>query len=103
MALTAPVFRWRSAVGGAVHEPQRVGTLTYQRRRWLFEYDTAYLELRDEAWELDLCGIRSKKRSTYVCVGETPPPAFCDVALSGWCLDATASNRVAEAALGTRI
>ena len=84
----APVFRW--VIDSATKErlPVRVGELTQEETRWEFAYDPDYLSLGKNAWELDPTGIRTKQRATFTRVGSVPFPVFCDVALSGWSLDA---------------
>jgi serine/threonine-protein kinase HipA len=66
----------------------RVGELTQEDTRWEFLYDPQYLALGRAAWELDPTGIRTKQRSAFTQVGSAPFPVFCDIALSGWSLDA---------------
>lgn len=66
----------------------RVGELTQEEARWEFLYDPEYLALGKAAWELDPTGIRNKQRSAFTRVGPVPFPLFCDIALSGWSLDA---------------
>lgn len=87
MTRRAPVFRWiyddahgRRAV--------RAGELTQEATRWEFRYDADYLARGPQAWELDPTGIRGKQRSAYSRLGPAPHPVFCDIALSGWALDA---------------
>lgn len=85
---SAPVFRW--TVNPATQErfPLRVGELTQEASRWEFLYDSDYLALGKGAWELDPAGIRNKQRTAFTRVGSVPFPVFCDIALSGWSLDA---------------
>lgn len=66
----------------------RVGELTQEEARWEFLYDPDYLALGNNAWELDPTGIRNKQRTAFTRVGSVPFPVFCDIALSGWSLDA---------------
>lgn len=56
--------------------------------RWEFLYDPDYLALGKNASELDPTGIRNKQRTAFTRVGSVPFPVFCDIALSGWSLDA---------------
>lgn len=66
----------------------RVGELTQEETRWEFLFDPVYLAMGKAAWELDPAGIRTKQRSAFTRVGPVPFPVFCDLALSGWSLDA---------------
>ncbi len=93
MTRRAPVFRWMLVDG----PPQRrtpvcVGELTQEASRWEFVYDPHYLAMGADAWELDPADIRTKQRSPYATVGVSPPPVFCDVALSGWSCDILQRN-----------
>ena len=85
---SAPVFRW--TVNRVTQErlPVRVGELTQEQARWEFVYDPDYLALGNHAWELDPTGIRNKQRAAFTRVGPVSFPVFCDIALSGWSLDA---------------
>ena len=88
MTRRAPVFRWVFEDGLLQRRtPVRVGELTQEASRWEFVYDPDYLALGAQAWELDPTHIRSKQRSAYTTVGTSPPPVFCDVAISGWTRD----------------
>ncbi len=84
----APVFRWVMDPATLERRPVRIGELTQEDARWEFLYDTGYLALGNDAWELDPSGIRNKQRSAFMRVGSVPFPVFCDIALSGWSLDA---------------
>ena len=88
MTRRAPVYRW--AVNQRTQErwPVRVGELTQEDARWEFLYDPDYLAQGKAAWELDPTGIRNKQRAAFTRIGSVPFPVFCDVALSGWSLDA---------------
>lgn len=87
MTRRAPVYRWtHDATHGRT--PVLVGELTQEETRWEFLYDHNYLARGKDAWELDPTGIRTKQRSAYTRVGIVPHPVFCDIALSGWALDA---------------
>jgi len=88
MTRRAPVFRWVVDAASRERRPVRVGELTQEESRWEFLYDADYLALGNAAWELDPTGIRTKQRTAFTRVGPAPFPVFCDVALSGWALDA---------------
>ena len=88
MTRRAPVYRWTTHPQTQQRWPVRVGELTQEETRWEFLYDPDYLALGQAAWELDPSGIRHKQRSAFTQVGAVPFPVFCDVALSGWSLDA---------------
>lgn len=88
MTRRAPVFRWTLHPETQRRWPVRVGELTQEASRWEFLYDPAYLAMGSAAWELDPTGIRNKQRSAFTRVGSVPFPVFCDIALSGWSLDA---------------
>lgn len=94
----APVFRWTVNSTTQKRLPVRVGVLTQEEARWEFIYDPDYLALENSAWELDPTGIRNKQRAAFTSVGSVPFPVFCDIALSGWSLDAL--NRRAATFLG---
>lgn len=85
---SAPVFRWTLNATTQGRQPVRVGELTQEQARWEFIYDADYLALGKNAWELDPTGIRNKQRAAFTRVGSVPFPVFCDIALSGWSLDA---------------
>lgn len=85
---SAPVFRWALNASTQGRLPIRVGELTQEETRWEFIYDPEYLGLGKNAWELDPTGIRNKQRGAFTTVGPVPFPVFCDIALSGWSLDA---------------
>lgn len=88
MTRRAPVFRWTVNPQTQERWPVRVGELTQEETRWEFLYDPDYLALGKDAWELDPSGIRNKQRTAFTRVGSVPFPVFCDIALSGWSLDA---------------
>lgn len=88
MTRRAPVYRWTVNPETQERRPVRVGELTQEEARWEFLYDRDYLALGQDAWELDPTGIRHKQRSAFTRVGSVPFPVFCDIALSGWSLDA---------------
>ncbi|MDZ5459248.1 type II toxin-antitoxin system HipA family toxin [Azohydromonas lata] len=88
MTRRAPVYRWIFDEAAGQREAIRVGELTQEASRWEFRYDRAYLQLGPKAWELDPTGIRTKQSSTYTQVGVLPHPVFCEVAVSGWALEA---------------
>lgn len=88
MTRRAPVFRWTVNPETQERWPVRVGELTQEEARWEFLYDPDYLALGKDAWELDPTGIRNKQRTAFTRVGSVPFPVFCDIALSGWSLDA---------------
>lgn len=88
MTRSAPVFRWVFDSATQSRRPLCVGELTQEVNRWEFVYDSDYLALGQDAWELDPTFIRTKGRSVFTRVGVAPPPVFTDVALSGWSLDA---------------
>lgn len=88
MTRRAPVYRWTVDPHTQERWPVRVGELTQEDARWEFLYDQDYLALGQGAWELDPTGIRNKQRAAFTRVGSVPFPVFCDVALSGWSLDA---------------
>lgn len=88
MTRRAPVFKWMSDPATRERRPVRVGELVQEETRWEFLYDPQYLALGQAAWELDPTCIRSKQRSAFTRVGPVPFPVFCDIALSGWSLDA---------------
>jgi serine/threonine-protein kinase HipA len=87
-----PVFR-RCTGGGWQDGSIRVGELAQKSTHWEFTYDKDYLERGDDAWELDPCDIRLKRRKAFKRQGATPFPVFCDVALSGWSSDVLEENR----------
>lgn len=89
---SAPVFRWVLSSTTNERLPIRVGELTQEDTRWEFIYDADYLGLGKNAWELDPTGIRNKQRAAFTRVGSVPFPVFCDIALSGWSLDALKSR-----------
>jgi serine/threonine-protein kinase HipA len=91
---SAPVYRWMLNATTNERSPVRVGELTQEETRWEFVYDPDYLGLGQNAWELDPTGIRNKQRGAFTRVGSVPFPVFCDIALSGWSLDAL-KNRAA--------
>lgn len=99
MTRRAPVHRWTFDAQTGARMPIRVGELTQEESRWEFLYDPDYLALGPAAWELDPTGIRNKQRAAFTRVGAVPFPAFCDIALSGWSLDAL--KRRATTFLGT--
>ncbi|MGA1289535.1 MAG: type II toxin-antitoxin system HipA family toxin [Rubrivivax sp.] len=88
MTRRAPVYRWTVDAQSAARVPIRVGELTQEETRWEFLYDPDYLALGHAAWELDPTLIRHKQRAAFTRVGPVPFPVFCDIALSGWSLDA---------------
>lgn len=88
MTRRAPVYRWTVDPQTQERLPVRVGELTQEEARWEFLYDQDYLALGKGAWELDPTGIRNKQRAAFTRVGSVPFPVFCDIALSGWSLDA---------------
>lgn len=88
MTRRAPVFRWTLNAETQRRLPVRVGELTQEETRWEFLFDPEYLASGKAAWELDPTGIRTKQRSAFTRVGPVPFPVFCDIALSGWSLDA---------------
>lgn len=88
MTRRAPVFRWVVDPTTQERSPVRVGELTQEATRWEFLYDADYLALGENAWELDPTAIRNKQRAAFTRVGSAPFPVFCDIALSGWSLDA---------------
>ena len=101
MTRRAPVYRWTVDPQTQARAPLRVGELTQQDTRWEFLYDPEYLALGPAAWELDPTGIRNKQRSAFTRVGSAPFPVFCDVALSGWSLDALRKRAAAFLGAGT--
>lgn len=88
MTRRAPVFRWLFDEAARTRTPVRVGELTQETSRWEFRYDKAYLARDSDAWELDPTFIRTKQGAPYIRTGSLPPPVFCDIAVSGWALDA---------------
>lgn len=88
MTRRAPVYRWMADAQAPARKPMRIGELTQAVSRWEFIYDPDYLALGNDAWELDPAGIRNKQRTAFTRVGSVPFPVFCDIALSGWSLDA---------------
>jgi len=88
MTRRAPVYRWTVSPQTQERRPVRVGELTQEDSRWEFLFDPDYLALGKDAWELDPTGIRNKQRAAFTRLGSVPFPVFCDVALSGWSLDA---------------
>ncbi|MEK8026478.1 type II toxin-antitoxin system HipA family toxin [Pseudaquabacterium rugosum] len=88
MTRRAPVYRWIVDPRTQQRQPVRVGELTQEDTRWEFLYDADYLARGPAAWELDPSVIRNKQRAAFTRVGSVPFPVFCDVALSGWSLDA---------------
>lgn len=88
MTRRAPVYRWTTNPQTLERWPVRVGELTQEESRWEFLYDHDYLALGKSAWELDPTSIRNKQRAAFTRVGPVPFPVFCDIALSGWSLDA---------------
>jgi len=100
MRRRAPVYRWTHDPATQARWPLRVGELTQEDSRWEFLYDPDYLALGQAAWELDPTGIRNKQRGAFTRVGSVPFPVFCDIALSGWSLDAL--RKRAASFLGSR-
>lgn len=92
MSRRAPVYRWTVDAQTQERKPVLVGELTQEETRWEFLYDSGYLALGKDAWELDPTGIRNKQRAVFTRVGHVPFPVFCDIALSGWSLDALKSR-----------
>jgi serine/threonine-protein kinase HipA len=84
----APVFRWMFDPVKQSRMACRVGELVQKNGRWEFSYDASYLALGSQAWALDPAFLKTKQRSPFTRVGSTPPPVFCDIALSGWSRDA---------------
>lgn len=93
MIRRAPVFRWMTPPAGTERTAVRVGELCQKATHWEFVYGADYLALGPLAWELDPTRIRTKQRSLYTVVGLVPHGVFCDVALSGWSLDALHKRR----------
>lgn len=93
MIRRAPVFRWMTLPAASERTAVRIGELCQKPTHWEFVYDANYLALGPLAWELDPNRIRTKQRSPYTVVGAVPPGVFCDVALSGWSLDALHRRR----------
>lgn len=93
MIRRAPVFRWMTLPDEAERVAVRVGELCQKTSHWEFIYDSDYLAMGPLAWELDPSRIRTKQRSAYTVVGPVPHGVFCDVALSGWSLDALRKRR----------
>lgn len=89
----APVYRWVTDSSGH-RTPLCIGQLRQSATHWAFAYGEAYLALGDAAWELDPTEIRLKQRSVFTRPGVAPFGVFCDVALSGWSLDALHKRRV---------
>lgn len=88
MIRRAPVYRWSFDLLAQTRVPIRVGELIQREARWEFLYDADYLSLGPAAWELDPTGIRNKQRAAFTRLGPVPFPVFCDIALTGWALDA---------------
>lgn len=101
MTRRAPVYRWTVNPQTQERRPVRVGELTQEDVRWEFLYDPDYLALGKDAWELDPTGIRNKQRSAFTRVGSVPFPVFCDIALSGWALDALKTRTTSFLGSGT--
>jgi serine/threonine-protein kinase HipA len=93
MIRSAPVYRWTTDAPGQSRQPTLVGQLTQQDGRWEFVFDVDYLALGPDAWELDPADIRVKQRGPFIRRGVAPAPVFCDLALSGWSLDALKKHR----------
>ncbi len=93
MIRRAPVFRWMTLPAETQRTAVRVGELCQKATHWEFVYNADYLALGPLAWELDPIRIRTKQRSPYTVVGAAPHGVFCDVALSGWSLDALHKRR----------
>lgn len=88
MRRRAPVYRWTIDPFTRERRPLLVGDLTQDETRWEFQFHPDYLARGRDAWELDPTGIRTKQRAAFTRVGPVPFPVFCDIALSGWSLDA---------------
>ena len=71
---------------GGGWSPVEVGTLVHESsiRLWRFTFSPSYLDLGEDALELDPYWISVKTRSPFSAVFQVAPGLFADLAVTGW-------------------